>query len=162
MGAGASVQVQIDFASPVSVTAGSKYAIWVDAAATMDMSNTWGIRFDNWGAIPRVGYAGGKLWQVSGATWNQLSESMWFRVLKITSDPVDDPADSAPVAPIQQFGLPQDASCDEAASPELNWAGVRAGGWAESWAEWMNDRRGGSVCTRTLVFDPPRGQWSVQ
>ena len=32
-------------------------------------------------------------------------------------------------------------------------------GWAPSWAEWMNDGRGGWVCNREIYWDPTTGGW---
>jgi hypothetical protein len=62
---------------------------------------------------------------------------------------------------IQQFGKSDVGSCDDAASDELNWAGVASGGWSESWAQWMNDGRGGAVCTRTLIYQQDHSRWAV-
>lgn len=59
---------------------------------------------------------------------------------------------------LQQFGRPATGSCDASASSDLNWAGVGSGGWGESWAQWMNEGRGGQVCTRTLIHRQYRWQ----
>jgi hypothetical protein len=62
---------------------------------------------------------------------------------------------SAPVAPanlLQQVGLPADGTCTSITDTTLNWAGVSSGGWASSWAQWMNGGKGGAVCNRTLVY----------
>ena len=66
----------------------------------------------------------------------------------------------APV--IQQFGRPLTVTCDTAASESLNWWGVASGGWSQSWATWMNDGRGGAVCTRTLRYSTVQSQWVVE
>ena len=66
----------------------------------------------------------------------------------------------APV--IQQFGRPLTVTCDTAASESLNWWGVASGGWSQSWATWMNDGRGGAVCTRTLRYSTVQSQWIVE
>ena len=65
----------------------------------------------------------------------------------------------APV--IQQFGRPLTGTCDEAALESLNWWGVASGGWAQSWAAWVNDGRGGAVCTRTFRYSTVQSQWIV-
>jgi len=59
---------------------------------------------------------------------------------------------------IQQVGLPASGSCDSVDSTALNWAGVKSGGWTQSWAEWAQGGTGGSVCTRTLHYD---NGWTV-
>jgi hypothetical protein len=65
-------------------------------------------------------------------------------------------------APIfQQFGRPSAGTCNDAASPSLNWAGVPSRGWSESWAQWVNNGRGGAVCTRTLVYSNALGSWTT-
>jgi hypothetical protein len=70
-------------------------------------------------------------------------------------------SDSSPPPVIQQFGLPSSGTCDAAAPNELNWSGVASGGWAESWAQWMNGGLGGAVCTRDLVYSTGTGSWGV-
>jgi len=68
---------------------------------------------------------------------------------------------AAPAPVLQQFGLPSSGTCDAAAPNELNWSGVASGGWAESWAQWMNGGLGGAVCTRDLVYSTGTGSWGV-
>lgn len=73
------------------------------------------------------------------------------------------PAPAANPAPVmQQFGKPASGTCDAAAPASLNWGNVASGGWGESWAEWMNDGKGGAVCSRTLVYSNSLGGWMVQ
>jgi hypothetical protein len=69
------------------------------------------------------------------------------------------PGGKPPPGVIQQFGLPPEGTCDEAASSSLNWAGVPSGGWAMSWAQWMNAGLGGAVCTRMLNYSNAQGGW---
>jgi len=69
------------------------------------------------------------------------------------------PGGKPPRGLIQQFGLPLDVTCEEAASPSLNWAGVPSGGWGMSWAQWMNGGLGGAVCTRMLNYSNAQGGW---
>ena len=66
---------------------------------------------------------------------------------------------SGPEAVMQQFGKPDSMTCDEAQPEGLNWSGVPSGGWGESWAQWMNDGNGGTVCTRELAYRA--GSWVI-
>lgn len=68
---------------------------------------------------------------------------------------------ATPAPHIQQFGVPELGTCDEAAGADLNWSGVASGGWGESWAQWANDGAGGAVCSRTLVYNASQGAWAV-
>jgi hypothetical protein len=69
-------------------------------------------------------------------------------------------ASSSTPAPItQQFGKPASGTCDAAQPSGLDWAGVASGGWANSWAQWMNSGNGGFVCTRTLVYSTTQSKW---
>lgn len=70
-------------------------------------------------------------------------------------------ADHLPRPLLQQFGRPLTGTCNAAASATLNWAGVSGSGWGESWSEWINDGRGGEVCTRTLVYSNSLRRWTV-
>ncbi|MCF8541742.1 MAG: hypothetical protein K9G24_01535 [Candidatus Nanopelagicales bacterium] len=62
-----------------------------------------------------------------------------------------------PASVMQQFGLPAAGTCDEAAPESLNWAGVAAGGWSQSWGSW--EGYAGPVCTRTISYSSSRGGW---
>jgi hypothetical protein len=66
---------------------------------------------------------------------------------------------SGPAPAMQQFGKPDSMTCDEAQPEGLNWSGVPSGGWGESWAQWMNDGNGGTVCTRELAYRA--GSWVI-
>jgi hypothetical protein len=68
---------------------------------------------------------------------------------------------SVPAPITQQFGMPASGSCDAAQPSGLDWAGVSSGGWANSWAQWMNSGNGGAVCTRTLVYSTTQSRWVV-
>jgi len=59
---------------------------------------------------------------------------------------------SGPTPILQQFATPAMGTCDAAQPEGLNWAGVASGGWGESWAQWANGGRGGTVCTRMLEY----------
>ena len=72
-----------------------------------------------------------------------------------TSDPAQIPPDVH-----QSVGLPGTGSCADVDDRELNWAGVRSGGWTPSWAQWMHSGAGGAVCNRTLRYLPSLAAWS--
>ncbi len=61
---------------------------------------------------------------------------------------------------LQQFAAPE-TGCEAVRRPELDWASVSSGGWGLSWAAWVNDGEGGSVCTRTLVYSNALAKWTV-
>jgi hypothetical protein len=67
---------------------------------------------------------------------------------------------SGPAPLLQQFGKSASATCESSDPDWANWPGVIAGGWTESWAQWVNDGNGGVVCTRTLVRGSD-GMWSA-
>ena len=77
------------------------------------------------------------------------------------SGPANDGQSSGPPPIMQQFGKPPSGTCNDAASPSLNWSGVPSDGWAESWAQWPNGGNGGAVCTRTLDYSNAQGRWIV-
>ena len=68
---------------------------------------------------------------------------------------------NTPAPATQQFGKPASGTCDAAQPAGLDWAGVPSGGWANSWAEWMNSGTGGFVCTRTLVYSTALTTWVI-
>lgn len=82
-----------------------------------------------------------------------------------TATPAAGPASQetagAPPPVLQQFGKEQGASCDTIAPASVNIGGAPAGGWGESWAQWMNNGLGGPVCTRTLFYSNSRGKWII-
>jgi hypothetical protein len=75
--------------------------------------------------------------------------------------PATDDQSSGPPPILQQFGKPASGTCNDAASPSLNWSGVPSDGWAESWAQWPNGGNGGFVCTRTLIYSTTQAKWIV-
>jgi hypothetical protein len=70
-------------------------------------------------------------------------------------------AGDAPPDVMQQVGAPTTGTCATFMDSKLNWAGAPDGGWGSSWAQWVNQGRGGAVCTRSL-FWTPSGRWSVR
>lgn len=81
--------------------------------------------------------------------------------VSITSAPSPSSALDHPQPIMQQFGHATGRSCEQDAPIGLNWSDVAAGGWGMSWAQWVNDGAGGSVCTRTLVYDADLGAWTL-
>jgi hypothetical protein len=67
----------------------------------------------------------------------------------------------APAPILQQFGRPAGRTCAESAPDSLDWSGVASGGWGESWSQWMNDGKGGAVCTRTIAYSTSQSKWIV-
>jgi hypothetical protein len=78
-----------------------------------------------------------------------------------TSSPGSSSGSFAPAPLLQQFGKPSSGTCDAAAPATLNWSSVSAGGWSESWAQWVNNGNGGAVCTRTLSYSTTQSRWVV-
>ncbi len=67
-----------------------------------------------------------------------------------------------PAPVVQEFGKPAEVTCDAAAPEGLNWAGVPSGGWGVTWAQWLNEGKGGAVCSRTLAYSSNLGTWHVR
>ena len=101
---------------------------------------------------------------VSSGTWAPvvfMTGSDYCRPsLSLTSTPPSSGSGQAPPPVVQEVGMPT-SGCDELTLPELNWSGVGGGGWHRSWSAWLNDGRGGPVCSRTLVYTSG-GRWIVQ
>ena len=68
------------------------------------------------------------------------------------------PAQAEVMDVVQQVGEPV-GGCAMVVAPSLNWAGVASGGWTRSWAQWVNEGRGGTVCTRTLTYSDAMERW---
>jgi hypothetical protein len=145
---GVAAWLSVPLSTPVSVTAGTQFAIVV---TTTNNANDYKWRVDAAGT-----YAGGDL-SVNLGSWSILAgDDANFRTYVNTSD-------TGPTPPpvLQQFGMPASGTCDAAAPIVLNWGGAGSGGWGNSWAEWMNSGRGGAVCTRTLIYSNALGHWIV-
>lgn len=89
------------------------------------------------------------------------AKTNWLVALNRSSSGSSSSTNQAPAPVLQQFGMPATGTCEDVASPELNWAGVDAGGWGVSWAQWMNDGNGGPVCSRSLVYNTVLAKWMV-
>jgi hypothetical protein len=140
--------IAVRFSSPATVTAGQQYAfVLVPQSSSVQIE-----------MIEPGTYAGGFTVDNGPASWGPV----------LNSDPdfvfttyVDSGSTLQPAPVLQQFGKPTTGTCAEGASESLNWAGASSGGWGDSWAEWMNDGRGGAVCTRTLVYSNAQAKWIV-
>lgn len=51
---------------------------------------------------------------------------------------------------LQQVGVPATGDCADVAEDVGHYPGAPIGGWSKSWAWWINDGKGGPVCTREL------------
>lgn len=70
-------------------------------------------------------------------------------------------AGPSPADVLQHVGLPKSGACTDVDDSKLNWAGVSAGSWTPSWAQWINNGSGGAICGRTLYFHPS-GRWDIR
>ena len=87
-----------------------------------------------------------------------VSQLLGYITITSASAPSSSTANRGPAPVLQQFAKPATDTCDAAQPTGLNWSGVASGGWSESWAQWANGGRGGSVCTRTLGYS---SGWAV-
>lgn len=71
------------------------------------------------------------------------------------------PAPPPPPDVLQQVKAAGDDGCSSVDDAALNIGGAGAGGWGRSWAQWVNDGRGGAVCTRTLTYSSDAGHYVV-
>jgi hypothetical protein len=71
-------------------------------------------------------------------------------------------ATDAPADVMQQVGAPADDKCASITDTSLNWAGVTSGGWGLSWAQWLNDGKGGTVCSRSLSYNLNKAAWVLR
>lgn len=142
----------VDFTSPTLVTAGSTYAI-VAEAENNGRQFSWYVA---------SAYDGGEAaYNDRGRGWmvDRGFDLVFSTYVLIPTSSSASVSNFTPV--LQQFGKPPNGTCEEAAPLSLNWVGAEGGGWGESWAQWMNDGKGGSVCTRTLVFSNALDRWVV-
>lgn len=52
---------------------------------------------------------------------------------------------------LQQVGVPPSGDCSDVPNWVGHLPGFPIGGWSKSWARWVNDGRGGPVCTREVL-----------
>ena len=60
---------------------------------------------------------------------------------------------------IQQVGVPTSGDCADVRPSVGHYPGFPVGGWSKSWAYWINDGKGGPVCTREIYYDAGLGEW---
>ncbi len=51
---------------------------------------------------------------------------------------------------LQQVGVPASGDCKDVPVTVGHYDGYPIGGWSKSWAMWINDGKGGPVCTREI------------
>ncbi len=151
----AGVALEVSLPTPLPLQAGSHYAIvasstgtrlgWVDKSADPPGIDQPVVTH---GAISNLG------------AWFANAPAFYFEAYGVPRVSSSDSGD-APADVLQQFGRANANSCDAVANAALNWAGAAAGGWADSWAQWVNDGKGGHVCTRSLYWTPS-GQWAIR
>lgn len=72
--------------------------------------------------------------------------------------PASTTAGATPAPIVQEVGNPTGQACSTINLPQVT-PGAPQGGWQPSWSQWPNSGKGGSVCSRTLVFR--NGAWST-
>lgn len=80
----------------------------------------------------------------------QLDSSLSFNcslTVSVVTEPV--PAPQAHDY-LQQVGVPASGSCADVPTWVGHLPGFPVGGWSKSWALWINDGKGGPVCTREV------------
>ena len=88
--------------------------------------------------------------------WISVSLDGTNRIMR-SLDPVSQNPDY-PRAALQQFGVPADThaqDCAQLAPNDVNWPGLLSltnASWSISWADWVDDRAGGTVCTRQPYY----------
>lgn len=149
--------VTVTFATPPTVTAGQTYAFLITTTASSAGNQHYEI-YDKTSTT----YAGGTALddRGAGATWRTLGQDFSFitRVTTSSNGPSSSETPESPADAHQAIGLPTSGTCAGLSMPGLDWAGVAAGGWTQSWAQWMNDGHGGAVCQRTIHFS--NGGWN--
>jgi hypothetical protein len=90
-------------------------------------------------------------------------------VVVITALDISAPTPSVAILPpppvpdeIQQIGRPSTGCATFKSDAILNWTGISGAGWGSSWAQWMNDGKGGDVCVRMLGYTVSTGTWSIR
>lgn len=140
-----------------TVTEGTGYTLSPSSPVTVTNGNTTTIT---------VGSSSTGRIQLTTAGGGDCAARTQTLVIRYSAPPGPSPStptttNAGPTPIIQQFGKPATGTCDVGAPEMLNIGGAESGGWSESWAEWMNGRTGGFVCTRTLVYSNALGRWVV-
>lgn len=135
--------VETSFPTPVSVVAGTQYALV--------LTSTDAIPKSRWARANA--YAGGSGIYGTGGVWLQFSGGsagdLTFRTYVTTASLESPQALPGPI--VQQVGA-IGGSCADVNDAELGYGSDVRGGWSMSWAQWPNEGRGGAVCTRTLRY----------
>lgn len=143
--------VSFAFSEPAEVTAGTPFVIVLTTLQDPTQGGYFWLR-----GTPA--YSGGGGLTDAGSGWNG---SAWTYSFNFRTYVSQEGATHSPTPLLQQFGRPEQVTCEASAPFSLNWGGAGSGGWGESWAQWMNGGAGGQVCTRTLVFDNAQGTWTA-
>jgi hypothetical protein len=68
----------------------------------------------------------------------------------------------APPSVLQQLPLPAAGECTAIDDAAYSWGTGLSGGWIKAWGEWVNNRAGGWVCSRTLAWSTAQQGWVVE
>ncbi len=126
-----------------------------DGTTTPDEGAVWNVGH----AIVTFANVGTTTFSI-GIQW--VPQQLEISVTVLASPGTGGPGGDAPADVVQEFGLPAAGTCDAAAGPELDWAGVGRGGWSISWSQWPHGGTGGAVCSRTLHYDAGIGAWTTR
>jgi hypothetical protein len=151
--------IETPFSTPVNVTAGTQYALVI---ASTDPAHTayWAYG---------LAYSGGSGVLRAAGTWIEITGfnagDMAFRTYVTTGSPTPengtDNIATGPIPVMQQVGAHGTSTCSAVDDSALAFGSGVHGGWTMSWAQWANDGSGGSVCTRTLIYEGNTSHWSV-
>lgn len=134
----------ITSASAVSVSDGNQVTV---TAKTGSETKTVNLTFKNTGVTPNQSTV--------------IAFSVQSTPTPGPPSPSSSSTSSGPASVMQQFGLPASGNCEDGASDAMNWSGITSGAWGISWAQWMNNGAGGTVCTRTVEYDTSSAGWVV-
>lgn len=86
-------------------------------------------------------------------------------IIAIPARPASGEPGTVPVAPMQQFAIGPDDTCDQLPANFTDFPGISEAllhsRWGKSWAQWPNGGEGGFVCTRQ-PFYTSSDTWSVR
>lgn len=139
---------RIVFPSPANVTAGNRYVVFastnqVFVASPLSAYTLWLNRLSS--------YPGGNAVWLTETGWNfSPSVNAGFTTYVNASNEGATTANRAPSDILQQVPTPA-GGCASVGQADLNWSGVDAGGWSQSWAAWGNGGQGGAICTDTSL-----------
>lgn len=103
--------------------------------------------------VPMSTSAGGSV-SFSALGQYQLVSGFSFNC-NLTVSVVSEPVEAPPAHDyLQQVGVPASGNCADVPTSVGHFRGYPIGGWSKSWAWWINDGRGGPVCTREIEERP--------